>query len=77
MRNPAGVSDIFADNLGDRFKPLNLTPMEKRMLVQLRLDRPFQMALVTEPVTLEEVVTKIGKLKNKKLHSRTCWTTKR
>jgi len=37
----------------------------------------FQMAFPTEPVTQEEVVTKIGKLKNKKLHSRTCWTTKR
>jgi len=36
------------------------------MLVQMRLDRPFQMALPTKPVTLEEVVTQIGKLKNKK-----------
>jgi len=34
--------------------------------VQMRLDRPFQMAFPTKPVTLEEVVTQIGKLKNKK-----------
>lgn len=74
IRNPAGgwcgssqeKADIFASSLEDRLKPLNLTPAEHRNRVQALLDQPFQMALPTNPVTLEEVVTQIKKLKPKK-----------
>lgn len=75
IRNPAGgwcytsqqKADIFADSLEDRFKPFNLTPIGNQIIVKMVLDRPFQMALPTNPVTLTEVVSLIGKLKNKKL----------
>ncbi|KAH8328926.1 hypothetical protein KR074_000731, partial [Drosophila pseudoananassae] len=74
LRNPAGgwcrssqqKADIFADNLENRFKPLDLAPLENRMFVETQLDRPFQMALPCKPVTLEEVKAQIGNLKNKK-----------
>jgi len=74
IRDPAGgwcrtsldKTEVFANNLEQRFRPHDFAPERHCRMITESLEAPFQMALHTNSVTLDEVKQLMSQLKPKK-----------